>query len=119
MISNDKSSRYIPFSGKREEWRMWSGKFLARGNKLGYRAILEGTTNVPNATDTLDATNASHIIPIKNRELNENAYDDLIMAMDDNVCYGKVDEAKTKKLPYGDARLAWTNLEKDSSHAQQ
>ena len=39
---SEKAIRVLPFSGKREEWNMWSKKFLARAKKLGYRHILKG-----------------------------------------------------------------------------
>ena len=37
---DEKSIRIIPFSGKREKWRMRSGKFMARARIKGNSTLL-------------------------------------------------------------------------------
>ena len=34
------SLRYLPFKGKKEEWEMWSAKFLSKARKKKYMNIL-------------------------------------------------------------------------------
>ena len=43
-------------------------------------------------------------------KLNDEAYDDLIMSMDNKVAFNKVSQAKTSTLSEGCAYTAWTNL---------
>jgi hypothetical protein len=47
MTDIEKSLKLIPFSGKSEDWRMWSRKFLARAVVKKYREILLGEVVVP------------------------------------------------------------------------
>jgi len=44
---SDKAIRIIPFSGKQQDWRMWSKKFLARALMKGYKEVLLGTVQEP------------------------------------------------------------------------
>ena len=74
---------------------MWAGKFIARANKKGYRNVILGLEIVPKQTEILDSN--THKKEIEIREANQEAFDDLMMAMDEKVCYGKVEEAKTIK----------------------
>jgi len=39
----EKSIRIITFNGKSMNWPIWSGKFLARSQRKGYKGILQGT----------------------------------------------------------------------------
>ena len=40
------SVKALPWSGKQEDWPMWSTKFLMRVISRGYEAILEGRVQV-------------------------------------------------------------------------
>ena len=42
---SEKAIRAITFSGKKNDWRQWSKKFLAVAEKREYRAILEKDPN--------------------------------------------------------------------------
>ena len=44
---DEKSIRIIPFSSKKEKWRMRSGKFIARAGIKGYDILLTGDAEVP------------------------------------------------------------------------
>ena len=92
---SERAIRVLPFSGKKEEWNMWSKKFLARAKKLGYRDILTG-----------EKINDKE----KRSGLNDNAYSDLLLAMNCEVAFDYVDEAVSEEFPEGDVALAWTNL---------
>jgi hypothetical protein len=51
MSSEEKSIRVIEFSGKRSDWKIWSRKFLARANRKGYKALLEGKEAIPKVSE--------------------------------------------------------------------
>ena len=78
LADSERAIRVLPFSGKKEEWNMWSKKFLARAKKLGYRDILTG-----------EKINDKE----KRSGLNDNAYSDLLLAMNCEVAFDYVDEA--------------------------
>ena len=110
--TKETSLKYLPFSGKKGDWRMWSGKFLARARKKGYKNVLLGKEKVPQHDASLDPTNPDEKKLLDARVANENAYDDLIVSMEEKVSYGKGAEAVTDELTDGDAALAWTALTK-------
>ena len=45
--SEDKAIRILTFSGKEEDWRMWSAKFMAKARLRGFDTILEGVVIAP------------------------------------------------------------------------
>ena len=98
-MSNDKAIRVISFSGKKDDWRKWSRKFLAMSVKRGYKDVLQGKLEVEG------------IMNEKEQEKNGHAYNDLMLSMNEDVSFGIVDEAVTTKLPEGDCALAWRKLE--------
>jgi len=49
-------------------------------------------------------------LKIEIREKNIMAYDDLILAQEDNIAFGLVDEACTEALSEVDEKLAWSKL---------
>ena len=89
---------------------MWLGKFMARANKKGYRDILNGTAEVPKQTTTLDPINSKDTKKIEMWKANQDAFDNILMSLEDRISLGKVQEATMKYLPYGDAELAWSRL---------
>ena len=42
MSAEERSLRVIEFSGKKNDWKSWSGKFLAHGCQRGYKMLLVG-----------------------------------------------------------------------------
>ena len=44
------------FSGKHDEWQVWSAKFLARAQRKGYKEILTGDVDVPEDEELFDET---------------------------------------------------------------
>ena len=99
------SLRYLPFKGKKDEWEMWSAKFLSKARKKRYIKILTGEMPVV-FEDKDDKTTEE----IAREKLNDEAFDDLITLMEDKVAFNKVNQAKTKTLKNGCARTAWSNL---------
>ena len=110
------SIKVIPFSGKAVDWPVWSEKFLARARRKGYKKILLGTVSVPSDDEDLSQLTADEIKEKeKLRELNEDAYEDLILSINGETEVGRVvfqlvRGAKTKKLADGDAKEAWDRL---------
>ena len=86
MKSEEKSLQVIKFSGKKQEWKVWSMKFLSRAAKRDYRKLLEGNTKVPtqSAYDTAcsqDKPTPIHKKTIKNYDLSVVAFEDLILSI--------------------------------------
>ena len=85
-MSEDKgttSIKVIPFSGKAIDWPVWSEKFLARARRKGYKKILLGKEVVPDDEADLStiADAGERKRKEKLRELNEDAYEDLILSI--------------------------------------
>ena len=95
FANSERAIRVLPFGGKKEEWNMWSKKFLARAKKLGYRHILMGEKSDDQK---------------KMSVLNDNAYSDMLLAMNCEVGFDYVNEAVSEEFPEGDAALAWWSL---------
>ena len=93
-MSEMKSIRIIPFSGKSEDWNRWSKTFLATATAKGYREVLKPSDPAIKADS----------------ELNVQVYNDLILSCQEDVTFGIIDESVSTDFPDGDARLAWKNL---------
>ena len=50
----ERSVRIIPFSGKKLDWRIWSGRFLVAAGKKKYKDVLLGIEAVPADSEVLD-----------------------------------------------------------------
>ena len=95
-MSNElKLGKIITFSGKKVEWPVWSEKFMARANRKGYKKILLGEDKeyiVPLDSVDLDAIkdndNEKHSKMLK--EKNQEAFEDLILAIDGDTEIGRV-----------------------------
>ena len=94
-MSELKTIRVIPFSGKSEDWNRWSKTFLATATVKGYREVLKPSDPTKKA----------------NPELNVQVYNDLILSCQEDITFGIVDESISTDYPDGDARLAWKNLQ--------
>ena len=113
--STEKTIAKFTFSGKSVDWPVWSEKFLARARRKDYKKILLGTEVVPSDTTEIDESTDAGKKEKKLRELNENAYEELILFVDGNteagrVAFSIIRGAKTKRLKDGDANLAWIRL---------
>ena len=100
----------LPFTGKSDDWRKWSSKFIAWVAEKGYDYILLKDKNVLAESMVLDETKADGKAATKLRKANKKAYNDLLLLMDEDISFGIVDAAKTDDLPSGDARLSWKGL---------
>ena len=103
--NTEKSIRILTFSGKKEDWMMWSDKFMAKAIMKGYDEVLDGTIIVPD-----DKTTNPTPSQVEARKLNKLAYNELILACTDKIAFGIVKNAKTNDLKKGDAKIAWERL---------
>ena len=106
--TDDKAIRVLSFSGKQAEWAIWSEKFLARARRKGYRSILLGNEQLPSDSEDVSKDKKKQ----KLRNLNELAYEDLILSIDGSsnsgrVAFQIVRNCKTDELKEGDSSLAW------------
>ena len=51
---NEKTIRIVQFSGKKNDWRMWSKQFLALSGQKKYKDLLTGVTTTPPAAEAID-----------------------------------------------------------------
>ena len=102
---DEKTIRILQFSGKEEDWRMWSAKFMAKAKLRGYHEILDGTKNAPKDT-VADLTETNKKLAI----LNDKAYNELVLSCIDETSFSIVDGAKTDDIKGGDAKTAWDQL---------
>ena len=102
---DEKTIRVLNFSGKHEDWDMWSKKFLAMAKRKKYRGVLVGTIKIPKEEGDLTDEGQK-----KARDANERAYSDLILSCSDDISFGLVDNAVTEDNPSGDASYAWKEL---------
>ena len=113
--STDKTITKFTFSGKKVDWPVWSEKFLARTRRKEYKKILTGAEKAPDDTVAIDTTTTRGKEMKKLRELNDTAYEDLILFIDGStdagrVAFSIVRGAKTSSFKDGDALMAWTGL---------
>ena len=87
-------------------FQQWSGKFLAAAQVRGYANVLTGKGKVPPEDEDLKDDKEK----LKIRSNNEKAYTDLVVSMEDEVCFSYVDGAKSIELPSGDAIRNWKVL---------
>jgi hypothetical protein len=102
MADTTVSIRVIPFTGKKEDWPIWSVTFLARARCKGYRDVLLGKDNTPSDADepAATATQAEKDVYNKVRKLNDLAYEEMILCIDGTtkpgkVAFGRVNGAST------------------------
>ena len=119
-MSEEKVSmiKVIPFSGKQVDWQVWSKKFLTRSRRKGYNDILQGKDSVPPDSEDLTAISDDDTCKAKEklRDLNEEAYEDLILSITGETDAGRVAfqivRGSKSKIKDGDAHEAWTRLTK-------
>ena len=78
-MSEEKAIRIISFSGKRNDWRVWSRKFLAVVEKRGYKKILTGAVKITSSSTDDE------------KKFGVNAYNNLLLAMTEGLSFGLVD----------------------------
>ena len=115
MSKDIKSIRVIEFSGKTSDWEGWSEKFLARGKRKEYKKILLGKVRVPTQSEYEKAIEDNNKEKIKIGDLNEEAFEDIILSInhtsnEGKVAFSLVRNCKTDEYPEGNCKLAWDRL---------
>ena len=101
----EKSIRVLTFSGKDEDWDMWSKKFLAMAQRKKYKNVLTGKTAIPKEDAVLTDDDEK-----KARQANEKAYSDLILSCTDEVRFGLIESPVTNDSLSGHCSLTWKGL---------
>ena len=120
MTFDEKTLWVIEFSGRKSDWKIWSQKFLAQGNKRGCKDIIERKTSIPSkalynaSKDKIDPTPQDET-NIKTYEHSISAFEDLILSINGESKAGKVafdlvDGCNTLSNPNRDISLAWSWL---------
>jgi len=107
--------RVIPFYGKSEEWPTWSKKFLAKARRYGFKNVLLGKVKIPKTDEDYDLESEEGKKLSIAAEMNELAYTELILSIDDKSSSGKVafnlvKGCKNKDYVDGNASMAWERL---------
>ena len=107
--------RVIPFSGKVDEWPVWSEKFLAKAKRYGFKDLLQGKLSIPKFDESFDEDSDEGKKMLRNAEINEVAFTELILSIDTKSSEGKVAfnlvrGCKSKEYPDGNAATAWERL---------
>ena len=119
MSSELAIGKIITFSGRRVEWPLWSEKFKARANRKGYKGILVGSHDYIVPTDNedieLETDKEKKRRMYELRRLNEEAYEDLVLAVDGKTDVGRlvfqlIRGSKSKDYAEGSAREAWKRI---------
>jgi len=107
--SANQAIRVISFSGEQADWSYWEEKFLAGAKRKGYKGVLLGA--VPKDSDTIDENTAASKESKKAKEMNELAYEELILSINTmngqgKVAFQLVKTCKTADYVSGDSELA-------------
>jgi hypothetical protein len=107
--------RVIPFYRMSEEWPTWSGKFLAKTRHYGFKDVLIGKVKVPRTDEDYDMESEEGTKVIIAADMNELAYTELILLIDDKTRSGKgafnlMKGCKNKDYVDGNASMAWKRL---------
>jgi hypothetical protein len=110
--------RLLRFSGKQDDWHMWSRKFLARASTKAYKNILTVVEKCPpviegGTTETTAEEKERISITQKYFKGNSLGYVELLSAVFDDTSFNIVDEARSSLFPDGDSALAWDDLRRD------
>jgi hypothetical protein len=107
--------RVIPFYVKHDEWLTWSKKFLAKASRYGFKDVLLGKVRIPMTDKDYEVDTEEGKKLRITADMNELAYTELILSIDDKTSNGKVvfnlvKGFKNKDYADGNASLAWERL---------
>jgi hypothetical protein len=114
--------RVIPFYGKNDKWPTWSEMFLAKARRYGFKDELLGKVRIPMTDEDYEVdTEEGKKLRIA-ADMNELAYTELILSIDDKTSNGKVafnsvKGCKNKDYADGNASLGWERLKKSMNHS--
>ena len=114
----------IPFTGKKEDFFLWSARFLAYCTCNKCKKILLGEQQVPTDAEyaALATTDPTYDEKVEIKKSNDLAIILLTMSMNDAVSYAAIHNSITSAYKDGNATVAWKNLNnvfKPKSSAQK
>jgi hypothetical protein len=107
--------RVIPFYGKNDELPTWSEKFLVKARRYGFKDVILGKVRIPMTDEDYEVdTEEEKKLGIA-ADMNELAYTEIILSIDDKTSKGKVafnlvKGFNNKDYPDGNASMAWERL---------
>ena len=112
-MGDRESIKIVTFSGKKADWAVWEEKMLARAQRRGYKDVILGR-GIPVPKTGEEGLNDIQVLI---RDLNVEAYTDLILAMDGDteagrVAFSCVKGSKSKDYEDGHAATAFASLKK-------
>jgi hypothetical protein len=82
--------RVIPFYGKNEDWPTFSKKFLTKTRCYGFKDVLLGKVRIPKTEEDYSMDSEEGQKLTISSDINELAYTELILSIDDKRSNGKV-----------------------------
>ena len=110
--TKEETIRVISFDGKKVSWPSWKAKFLARAKRKGYKPVVQGkVTIVPETIEILD-DDPNKEEKLKNRDLNEFGYSNLILSINCSTPTGQaafnlIKNTVSTDYPDGHVGKAW------------
>jgi hypothetical protein len=113
--SEERAIKVITFSGNPKHWSVWEEKFMARAKRKGFKDLLLGKVDIPKTSDVLNAEEAGDKKKLRIKDLNELAFEELILSVEGDTKYGRVafqliKNCKSKDYEDGNAAQAWKRL---------
>jgi hypothetical protein len=115
MGDAEKVIRVIGFGEEVIDWPVWEENFLARSRRKGYKKIIFSKATVSTDMEFEALSEAPKRKAKELRDLNELAYEDLILSIDGKedsgqVTFNIVKGCRTSEYEDRNARLVWTRL---------
>ena len=87
-------------------------KFLGSGKRLGYKKLLLGKEKIPTESKYQQAVTDDNKVTKNPGELNEQAYEDIILSInhtagEGRVAFSLVKNCVSDEYPEGNCKLAW------------
>ena len=106
MATELRTIRILPFDGRNRNWDPWSEKTYAKAKRRGWKKLLVGAVKIPTESEYEQAVADKNKEVIKIGELNEEAYEELVLCMDHTtalgrVAFGLVKNSKSAEYPEG------------------
>jgi hypothetical protein len=89
-MSDLSAIRVLNFLGRKEEWPPWSEKFQTKAKRSGIKDVLLGKLQIPKTSEEFEEKSEEGRRMMKNDDLNELAFTELILSIDVSNSSGKI-----------------------------
>jgi hypothetical protein len=115
ILTDLSTIKVISFYGKSEEYPSWSEMFLAKARRYGFKDVILGKVKVPMTDEDYDMDSEEGKKLTIAADMNELAFTELILLIDDKTSSGRVafnlvKGCKKKGYADGNASMAWERL---------